>query len=91
MELIWLSGNQGIRGNENADECAVHELSLDEPMTCIDILTPVVIVADAIDVWHLVKFQPDVLELPPVEYQGHFGLLGIAKELIPCCLSIGYQ
>lgn len=91
MELIWVSGNQEMRGNENADECVVHELSLDEPMTCNDIFTPVVVVANAIDDWHLVKFQPDVLQLPPIEYQGHFRLLGIAKELIPCCFSIGYQ
>lgn len=61
---------------QKVHECAVSGLFLNEAMVCKDVLTLLVIVGNKISDWHLVKLPRHGRQLTPVEYQGHFGLLG---------------
>ena len=74
MELVWVPGHHGIRGNAKVNECAVRGSSLDEPTVSNDFLIPLVVVPNKID---------DRAHLTPAEYQGCFGILGHGEELRP--------
>lgn len=53
MEVIWVSGYPGIRGNKKAYECGVHRSSLDEEMTYNEGLIPLVVVKHRRYLWPL--------------------------------------
>ena len=57
MKLIWVLGHQGIRGNEEADECAVRGSSLYKAAASNYVLTPLVIVDNKIHDWVLDEIE----------------------------------
>lgn len=53
--MIWVPEHYDIESNEKADKYTAFGSFLDETMTCKDVLTPLVVVANKIDDWALRK------------------------------------